>query len=353
MLFAELFFRFASVGALLGVCALVIRDGLHIRAFRFGLLVAVSLICLFITTGPENFRISGPIAVPLRLVDMMSIFFIWWFGRALFDDDFRLNRREWIILAAFLTIRVPNRLNFMGFNVPNYEWMNLALVGAALAMMAHLIYTAISGMKQDLVEARRRARVFFAVAIAMTAAASTLAEKVAIETGGDPDISLTITTFAVLPLTIWALLWLARLYPEALTFQPAEPPRPKAPEIEPRDAAIHVRLIAVMEEERAFVEQGLTIGALAKRVGLPEHQLRALINRSMGFRNFSGFLNHYRIGEAKAALADPEKGRLPVLTIAMDAGFASLATFNRAFKASLGETPTEFRKKALANHDQN
>jgi AraC-like DNA-binding protein len=40
---------------------------------------------------------------------------------------------------------------------------------------------------------------------------------------------------------------------------------------------------------------------------------------------------------------------VPVLTIAMDAGFQSLGPFNRAFKAATDLTPTEFRRLAMAN----
>ena len=35
---------------------------------------------------------------------------------------------------------------------------------------------------------------------------------------------------------------------------------------------------------------------------------------------------------------------VPILTIALDAGFASLGPFNRAFKAETGLTPTEYRR---------
>jgi AraC-like DNA-binding protein len=35
---------------------------------------------------------------------------------------------------------------------------------------------------------------------------------------------------------------------------------------------------------------------------------------------------------------------VPVLTIALDAGFSSLGPFNRAFKADTGLTPTEYRR---------
>ena len=58
-------------------------------------------------------------------------------------------------------------------------------------------------------------------------------------------------------------------------------------------------------------------------------------------------MNHYRIAEAKAALADPDQADVPVLTIALDAGFSSLGPFNRAFKAETGLTPSEYRRLAL------
>lgn len=105
-----------------------------------------------------------------------------------------------------------------------------------------------------------------------------------------------------------------------------------------------------MVVERAYRREGLTIGSLSARLGVPEYRLRQLINEGLGHRNFNAFLNGYRIEDAKTALADPEQRDVPVLTIAMDAGFQSLGPFNRAFKASTDLTPTEFRRLALARH---
>jgi AraC-like DNA-binding protein len=68
--------------------------------------------------------------------------------------------------------------------------------------------------------------------------------------------------------------------------------------------------------------------------------------RAGAIANFNAFLNHYRIEDARAALADPGKKDAPILTIAMDAGFQSIGPFNRAFKADTGLTPSEFRRTA-------
>jgi AraC-like DNA-binding protein len=108
------------------------------------------------------------------------------------------------------------------------------------------------------------------------------------------------------------------------------------------------RLDHLMTVERIHRQEGLTIAALAAKLDLPEYRLRQVINEGLGYRNFNAFLNRYRIDEAKAALADPSQRDVPVLTIAIDAGFQSIGPFNRAFKADTGTTPTEFRRDALA-----
>jgi AraC-like DNA-binding protein len=116
------------------------------------------------------------------------------------------------------------------------------------------------------------------------------------------------------------------------------------------DAELLRRLQRLMTVERAYRREGLTIGALAAELGVQEYRLRQLINEGLGHRNFNAFLNGYRIDEAKAALADLGQKQVPVLTIAMDAGFQSVGPFNRAFKAATDLTPTEFRRVALAKH---
>jgi AraC-like DNA-binding protein len=99
-----------------------------------------------------------------------------------------------------------------------------------------------------------------------------------------------------------------------------------------------------MSYERIYRHEGITIGTLATKLAVPEYRLRRLINQQLGYRNFNVFLNDHRIEEVKAALADPSQAEVPVITIAMDAGFQSLGPFNRAFKATTGVTPSEYRR---------
>jgi AraC-like DNA-binding protein len=104
------------------------------------------------------------------------------------------------------------------------------------------------------------------------------------------------------------------------------------------------QLRAVMEDRRLYAEMGLTIGQLAKELDIQEYKLRQMINSQLGYRNFSDFLNSYRIKETAERLRDETNKHLPILTIALDVGFRSLSSFNKAFKATFGQTPTEYRR---------
>jgi AraC-like DNA-binding protein len=129
------------------------------------------------------------------------------------------------------------------------------------------------------------------------------------------------------------------------------PPQPArqgvAVAIDPEERALLDRLRRLMEEERVYREEGLGVAALAARLSLPEYRLRRLINQRLGHRNFTSFINGYRLAETMAALADPTQAQVPILTIALDAGFQSIGPFNRAFKAQTGVTPTDYRRERI------
>jgi AraC-like DNA-binding protein len=59
--------------------------------------------------------------------------------------------------------------------------------------------------------------------------------------------------------------------------------------------------------------------------------------------NFSNFVNGLRAeGVARALVAGSDRD---LLSLALDMGFASKASFNRAFKARFGVSPSQFRRQ--------
>lgn len=95
-----------------------------------------------------------------------------------------------------------------------------------------------------------------------------------------------------------------------------------------------------MEEDRLYEKTGLTIAELAEALSMQEYLLRRLINQQLNYRNFNQFLNNYRINEACKKLKET---RTPISSIALDVGYGSLSSFNKAFKERYNITPSDFR----------
>jgi len=103
-------------------------------------------------------------------------------------------------------------------------------------------------------------------------------------------------------------------------------------------------LLDLMNSEKPYIESGITLNKLAKRLAVSPHNLSEVINTKLN-QNFYDFINQYRIEEVKNSLSDPAKVNYTLLSIAMDAGFNSKSTFNNIFKKHTGTTPSEFRKQ--------
>jgi AraC-like DNA-binding protein len=221
--------------------------------------------------------------------------------------------------------------------------LGLALTLGQIAFAVLALAQTVATWRADLVERRRRLRSFVVGAIALYTVVDALAH-LAVAPGASASASLVNAAgLAAMTLMIaWPVLRIAGdgLF-SAATLRPVETAGGIA---EPPDAKLIGALKRLMTVERIHRREGLTIGALAAKLGLPEYRLRRLINQGLGYRNFNAFLNHYRIEEAKLALSDPAQAEVPVLTIALDAGFQSLGPFNRAFKAETGRTPSEYRR---------
>ncbi|MET0753659.1 MAG: helix-turn-helix domain-containing protein [Pyrinomonadaceae bacterium] len=107
-----------------------------------------------------------------------------------------------------------------------------------------------------------------------------------------------------------------------------------------------IKLQKLMENEKPFLNPQITLNDLAKNLGVNSAVLSYAINRGFG-RNFNDFINEFRISEVKAKLRKGEAASLTLLGIALDSGFNSKATFNRAFKKITGTSPKEFQEKKI------
>lgn len=339
--------RAAGAFMLLTIAALLLRQAFDLKQARLGALMSAGLALVLIIDTPNAALIPSPARAVILLVSTNSALFIWWFLRSLLDDDFRFGRLEWAVAAAWVALVIPNYADFVAREPASNVFATSARGAIAAGIATHIVYIALSGMKSDLVEARRQVRSILAIAIAALFAVD-VATEFFFGYLNFPAAYGAIEAAIWLLVISWSVSWLVRIDLAAIRFEARKPVEaPGAPNLTPREQLVHRELSRVMESERAYLDPDLSIGGLAERVGAPEHQLRALINTAMGHRNFRAFVNEYRLAAVKRDLADPQKAALPILTVAMDAGFASLSSFNRAFKDTTGNTPSEWREAAL------
>jgi len=102
-------------------------------------------------------------------------------------------------------------------------------------------------------------------------------------------------------------------------------------------------LTRLLEEERVYRDDALTLQSLAGMLGVTPHRLSWLLNEELRV-TFNSLINGYRIEEVKRRLADSSLNGDSILQTAMEAGFNSKASFNRAFKLNTGMTPSEYKR---------
>jgi len=325
------------------IAALAIRERREFRPSIYIVLATVTIAFMLLGTSRSELQLPQPFHTIVRFGDVGNIIFIWWLGLAIFQDNFRLRWPHWTVLAINCAVLLPNRFMETQGMTTFDPLSNYGLDIITVGIMGHLFFVTVKGRADDLIESRRRLRLGFILAVIIATLLAVFAENLL--AGSEPEFLKTLRCMIIFPLALWSMLWLTQMHPEKIFFERAVKPTEKAIDIDPRDQLLLGTLNQAMDEEQIYKEPGLTIRVLAEKLKTPEHRLRNLINSGLGYRNFSSFLNHYRIEAVKDAFAKPENSRIPVLTIALDNGYNSLAPFNRAFRDIEKTTPSAYRQK--------
>lgn len=291
-----------------------------------------------ISTLPAQFLAWGPVKAAALLISIPNVGLTWWLALSIFDDKFQIRGLAWTGMIAETSGPILLWLSYtkvIGHVPAEIEYVTVAI---ALMLVGHAIWVGIASYRDDLIQPRREARIWIA-SLVVTALGVVLVAQVTTTS----NVSGLLRVGIAFPVSVLSLFWLARFQTAILDFVPVPEVNLEALNIPAKDQAAHQQLLKIMSEDKPYLETDLSIGRLATRVGVPAHQLRTIINRGMGFRNFSAFLADYRITDVKQVLSDPKYARTPILTIALSHGFSSISTFNRAFKNQVGQTASEFR----------
>lgn len=325
--------------------AVLWRDHRSVLAARVAMAMNLAIIAYLLARvfGPD-----GPARFPYILCDALSVMvpaLFWLFARLWFDDRQRIGWRSWLLVAAFGTLPLA-QIALMAatgtFSQAIWVLVRIGMFGFAVAGM----WIAWRGRASDLVEARRAFRLGVVGAIGGFILLVTFVEMFH-NRDMSHDMGRALTLAAIFVATFIVSVGLYRFRAAELFAAPDAHPEPDAAPPPADPSPIAQRLRAVMAVERAYRAEGFSIAALAARLGEPEYRVRRAINGEMGYRNFTAFLNSFRLDEVRGALRDADQRDVPILTIALDAGFGSLGPFNRAFRDAEDMTPSEYRTRAL------
>ena len=226
--------------------------------------------------------------------------------------------------------------------------LSQGLVVIGFAIVGHLVWRLLDERQGDLVEQRHNARVLVVVLLGGMLFLDLLADALF---GFDwRPLAFSMTQNAmVLSFGVWLAGQILVVRADVLTFGAARagaiPMRPAPDAGHGRDEALKRRLIVLIETEGVHLDPELTFARFVELMSAPERAVRTLINQQLGFDHFRAFLNYHRVAEARRLLEDRDRGD-KLITIALDSGFASLASFNRAFRAIQGCSPSAYRSAA-------
>lgn len=132
-----------------------------------------------------------------------------------------------------------------------------------------------------------------------------------------------------------------------LTLPNEAEPETKATRAVPDWAAVAVSMEQRTRQAGWWREADLDLPGLARRLGTNTGRVSRAINLGLGM-NFSAFVNGLRAEGVADVLEDRPDADL--LDVAFDMGFASKASFNRAFRARFGMAPSHYRRQ-VSNPD--
>jgi AraC-like DNA-binding protein len=356
LLLADVALRGALIALLVVLATVLHRDRPQLAATRVGVAMAIGL-CVQVISATPLFEEMVPRVwqAPWVAISVGNAVLFWMFVQALFEDGFTLRPVHgvaWLAAATLSGLNCAVLANSASVFAPVTTGVQRAvpLVFAVLAVVA-----AAKNWRADLVEERRRLRIFIVWAGVVYSLAM-LAARLNAPHGRLMGLTATLDVTALLAITLVLVSRLLRLgssnlfpTPTADTSIHSDEIAEPLPPPDPAEERLAKALEQLMSVEHAYRAEDMSLATLATKLNTPEYKLRKLINQRMGHRNFNSFINGLRLDAVRGALVDPKRRDLPVLTLALDAGFQSIGPFNRTFKAATGLTPTEFRKQNSAD----
>lgn len=104
------------------------------------------------------------------------------------------------------------------------------------------------------------------------------------------------------------------------------------------------RLLTYLDQQHPYLDDSLTLPALADQLDEPVHHISRTINLGLGM-SYSELINQRRVEWARRLLRTQPYRQAKIMAVAWDAGFTSKSAFYTAFKKYTGLSPTAYRRQ--------
>lgn len=332
----SLFLAAFGVSTSLLLALLILRDFHPFRAARiFVLLLFVAVthwLHPWLPNGLHSYSYIVQSAAP-------ALF--WMFCRYLFVEPDAPRYFLWPIAfysflapLIFLLIGQPDVLLATLKGLP--QWMEYFLILAGLWEVA-------SNWRNDLLEDRRRFRGAIVIGLGLAVGWGIVSFNLHI--GGMPSrffaIDVAVFILAWLLLKTRAEIWQNAPDAPRLTLSETHPSKPLHSALA-TDESRYLEQLHQLMNQGFYRQENLSLAMLAQQLDLPEYRLRTLINKALAYSNFSEYINVLRIGEAADRLRkEPD---VPITNIALDVGYRTMSSFNRAFRKIHDKSPSDYRE---------
>ncbi|MEL7019180.1 MAG: AraC family transcriptional regulator [Pseudomonadota bacterium] len=274
---------------------------------------------------------------------------LWLLTRAVFSPRLALGPGAFAIVGLVLVVEASARLTH-GLKPTGLQGEAARLVAnaepvACISMIAMAFMAIFHNIDRGVGAGERRFRLLYAAGLALMVFVGLIwvehADVGAVE--GAPDYALIFCGLGIIAATRLAIYFRQRNPLPKTLLQPRVSNK-KALNTDHLSTDIRGRIERIMADEAFITSEGVKVADMAERLNVPAYKVTRCITGVLGYANFNQMMNARRIALAKARLNDANWQETSISALAFACGFASLGTFNRAFKAQTGQTPSDYRR---------
>ncbi len=145
---------------------------------------------------------------------------------------------------------------------------------------------------------------------------------------------------------MYAITYVLLLKPQLLDFKTKQVANAHKEKLHAsEDALLAEHILTSLDEQQLFTDPNLSLQTFAEHLAMKPYLLSQVLNHHLGIK-FIDLINQRRIEYVCNLIKN--QPHMPMLTIAMQAGFNAKSTFNAAFKKYRNLTPSEYKSQVLS-----